>query len=206
MTCIRLICIAVVLAAGFSAVAIAADGPAFDCAKAESSAEELVCSDAALSALDRDLADTYRAALAAAEGLDAGAEEASSTLKATQRGWIKGRDECWKADDLRTCVERAYLERTAELVVMWMLRAPYTEAAWRCGDTPANEAYVMYFDTELPAIRVEYGDGVAAMTATPTASGARYDGAFGRFFWERSGAALFAWEEGDEQSCELVAG
>ena len=206
MTFIRAMSLAFFPILGLAHPAVAADGPSFDCAKAGSSAEEVVCSDPELSALDVELADTYGAALAAADGLDAGAEEAVATLKATQRGWIKGRDECWKAEDLRACVETAYLQRSAELVVTWMLREPYTEAAWRCDDNPANEVYVMYFDTRLPAIRIEYGDGVEAMTASPTASGTRYDGSLGRFFWEKSGMALFAWVEGDEQECVLVAG
>jgi uncharacterized protein len=180
--------------------------PSFDCSMAESSAEELVCADPELAALDGRLAETYSAALETAESLDAGADAAVATLKAMQRGWIKGRDECWKADDLRSCVQSAYLRREAELVAMWMLEEPYTEAAWVCEDNPANEVMVMYFDTGLPAIRIEYGDRVAAMMQSPTASGSRYDGDFGRFFWEKSGEALFSWEEGVEQSCRLAAG
>lgn len=180
--------------------------PSFDCGKAESAAEELVCSDAGLANLDGRLAAVFEAALATASGLDAGRDEAVTALKAMQRGWIKGRDECWKVDDLAACVEAAYLTREAELVATWMLREPYTEAAWQCGGNPANEVHVMYFDTELPAIRVEYGDGVEAMWATPSGSGARYDGAFGRMFWEKGGEATFVWDPGTEQTCALIAG
>lgn len=195
-----------VLTLALATPVLAEEGPSFDCAKAESSAEELVCSDPNLAVADRELAETYGLALAAARNLDAGAEEAEATLRATQRGWIGGRDECWKADDLKACVGRAYLSRRAELVALWMLEEPMAEAAWRCGDNPANEVYVVYFDTVLPGIRVEYGDGIEAMQLTPTASGTRYDGTFGRFFWEKDGEATFAWTEGDEQTCTLVAG
>ncbi len=41
-----------------ASAALAAE-PAFDCAKAESSAEELICSNEDLAALDRTLADVY---------------------------------------------------------------------------------------------------------------------------------------------------
>ena len=70
----------------------ASDGivASFDCAAAETSAEELVCSDPALAALDLRLAERFSAAIEAAEALDAGAEEAASTLRAFQRGWIGG--------------------------------------------------------------------------------------------------------------------
>jgi uncharacterized protein YecT (DUF1311 family) len=186
--------------------ATAQDGPSFDCAGASGNAETLVCSDAELAALDRRLAEVYGMALSAAEGLDAGSAEASATLKAMQRGWIAGRDECWKADDARACVAAAYLQREAELVATWILREPYTEAAWICGGNPANEVFVMYFETELPSIRVEYGDGVAPMWQVRAASGARYDGPFGLMFWEHQGAASFVWKDGVEQRCALVAG
>ena len=83
--------------------ALAQDGPSFDCAKAQSAAEKLVCGDAELAALDRLLADRVAAALAAVRTLDAGAAEAEDELHAYQRGWVKGRDECWKVEDRRAC-------------------------------------------------------------------------------------------------------
>jgi uncharacterized protein len=190
----------------FAFPVFAQDGPSFDCARAESAAEKFVCGDAALAGLDRRLSEVFSAAVSVAEGLDAGADEAAGTLKAMQRGWIKGRDECWKASDERACVETAYLTREAELVATWMLEEPFAEAAWQCEGNPANEVYVMYFDTELPSIRVEYGDGIEAMWQTPAGSGARYDGSFGRYFWEHQGEAAFVWDQGAEQSCKLVAG
>lgn len=189
---------------GIAGAAAAQDGPSFDCSRAESSAEELVCDDAALAAMDRRLAEVYGAALAAAEGLDAGAAEAASTLKAMQRGWIKGRDECWKAADLRACVETAYLTREAELVATWMLQAPFAQARWICEGNPANEVHATYYDTALPALRVEYGDGIEAMHLAPSGSGARYEGTFGRSFWEKGGEAMFVWAEGTEMSCEIA--
>lgn len=195
-----------ILALAATGPTFAQEGPAFDCAKAESDAETLVCADPDLAAIDRRLADVYARALDVASGLDAGAAEAEAELKATQRGWIKGRDECWKADELRTCVEAAYLMREAELVATWMLEEPMTEAAWTCGGNPSNVVFVTYYDTPLPGIRVEYGDGVKAMTLARTASGSRYDGPFGSFLWEHQGEVRFAWEEGAEQTCTLSAG
>ena len=79
--------------------------PSFDCTAAQSDAEQLICGDADLAMLDLRLDDRFAAAIAVAEGLDAGAEEAASTLPAYQRGWVSGRDECWKSDDLNACNE-----------------------------------------------------------------------------------------------------
>jgi len=36
-------------------------------------------------------------------------------LKAEQRGWVKGRDDCWKRSDVRGCVAGEYRSRIAEL-------------------------------------------------------------------------------------------
>ena len=83
--------------------------PSFDCAKAESEAEKLVCSKYNLADMDNRLAEIYAAELAK--------PGASKELSATQRGWAKGRDECWKASDMALCVEQAYLTRIAELQI-----------------------------------------------------------------------------------------
>lgn len=190
--------------------ALAEEGPSFDCAKAESEATELVCRDAELAALDRRLAGVFSEALGVAEDLDAGAEEAVAELRAIERGWIGGRDDCRKVEDPRACVERAYLTREAELVAEWMLVEPFTEAAWACGEAPSQVVFVTYFDTELPGIRVEYEDEVAAMQLSPSGSGSRYDNSSGRYFWEKGAEALFVWEQTsadpEPQRCVLVAG
>lgn len=184
---------------------VAQDGPSFDCAKAESDAERLVCEDDALAALDRLVAERYAAALAVVRGLDSGAAEAEDELRAVQRGWIKGRDECWKAGDLRDCVEQAYLRREGELVARWMLDEPAGTAFWTCEGNPANEVVTMFFDTTLPSVRFERGDTIDTGSLTPTASGARYDGSFGRFIWIRGEEATYreADPDGTEFSCAL---
>jgi uncharacterized protein len=157
----------------------AQEGPAFDCAKAESSAEKLICEDPALGALDRRLADWFSAALGATKGLDAGAQEAENTLRATQRGWISGRDECWKETDLRTCVETEYLRREAELVARYLLENASQVRELLCGNG-ARSLTIYEFATELPGIRVEEGDGVhAGALLSPGTPDAYYVGQWG---------------------------
>lgn len=171
--------------------ALAQDAPSFDCARAAGGAEELVCADPALADLDRRLADHYAAALAAAQSLDAGAAEAEANLRAGQRGWIGGRDECWKAENPATCVRDAYLRREAELVTRWMLEIPVNTVVWTCGGSPANEVVTVFFDTELPSLRFERGDDIDTGTITRTASGARYEGSFGRYIWTKGSEATY---------------
>ena len=83
--------------------------PSFDCAKASSDAEKLICSDAELAGLDRSLAELYGTLLKHTPASE------QKMLKAEQRGWVKGRDECWKSDDLRGCVASEYRTRINEL-------------------------------------------------------------------------------------------
>ena len=90
--------------------ATAVQGPSFSCDAAKTgSIEEMICNDTELAALDRRLAEVYAAAQKKATN------ERPPVLKAEQRGWIKGRNECWKSDDKRGCVESEYRQRVAEL-------------------------------------------------------------------------------------------
>ncbi len=49
-------------------MAVLAQGPTFNCAKATGEVETLICSDASLAALDRKLDEAYKAAAAKAKG------------------------------------------------------------------------------------------------------------------------------------------
>ncbi|WP_046857683.1 lysozyme inhibitor LprI family protein, partial [Pseudomonas sp. CCOS 191] len=72
-----------------AAIAQTASSTTFDCgAKTINAMETLICNSQELSSQDRELARTYQAALVKAGGQ-------ADRLKAEQRGWIKGRDECW---------------------------------------------------------------------------------------------------------------
>ncbi len=86
-----------------------AGAPSFDCAKASGDVEKLICSDDGLAELDRSLAELYAVVL---NNTPPGEQK---LLKAEQRGWIKGRDDCWKSDDLRDCVANEYRLRIDEL-------------------------------------------------------------------------------------------
>lgn len=185
----------------FASPAIAQDGPSFDCAKAESSAEEAICASPVLAALDRRVGDVYARALAVAKGLDAGAEDAVATLQAEQRGWISGRDDCWKDSDIDACIETAYLTREGALTAQWMLAEPTGTTFWMCDGN--LEVVTMYFDTPLPSVRFEVGDSVTVGNLTRTASGSRYEGPFGQSIWMKGNEATYRSPDPDgaEMSC-----
>jgi uncharacterized protein len=81
-----------------------ANQPSFDCAKVKkNSSEGVICRSDRLMDLDRELAKVYKEALTKASKGD--------MLKAEQRGWIKGRNDCWKAEDEEQCMVDAYKTR-----------------------------------------------------------------------------------------------
>jgi uncharacterized protein len=154
----------------FVARPAAAQGPSYDCTKATASMEKLVCGDQQLSALDRQLAEVYAAATKKA------ANEHPPTLKATQRGWVKGRDDCWKGQDQRACVKGQYEDRIVELQATYRLLPPTATVRYACDGNPANEVVATYFPTSPPSATVEHGDETSLMLAQPMASGTKYVG------------------------------
>lgn len=178
--------------------------PSFVCVEAAPEAERIVCGDPALAALDRRVAARAAAALAAVKGLGAGAPEALAVLRATERGWIAGRDACAQDADKVACVKQEYLRREGALVARYMLEKPASAATFACDGDPANAVKVYVFKTELPSVRLEYGDKVDTGAEVPAASGTRYEASLGRSIWIRDEAATFVWPEGREMTCRVV--
>jgi uncharacterized protein len=165
----------IAMAVGGSAPA-ATPNPGFDCTRATGQAEELVCTDAQLSMLDRETSRLYALASHSAQ-LDT---KRRARLRAYQIGWIRGRNDCWKAADLRACVLGSYVTRIHEL------RRDYPAArgadadgissgpvgvACEGADQPLAATFIR---TDPPLARLESQDRRYIMTLTPTASGARY--------------------------------
>lgn len=175
--------------------------PSFECAQADSAAETLICTDESLATLDRRMADRYASAQDAVNALSSGATQALQILKATQRGWIKGRNACWKSVDLHACVVDAYLTRDAELVATWMLEEPFQVRSYSCEDNPAHEVVVFFFATDRPSLRLEYGDQVHTAWQVPAASGSKYAMQFGGLFWSKGDDAQLEWATGEAAHC-----
>jgi uncharacterized protein len=188
----------VTLTMGLPAVA-QAQGPTFDCAKATGSIEKLICADKDLAARDRKLDEVYKAATAKAKGA------MLNTLKAEQRGWVKGRNDCWKAGaetpefltatwqakSQRACVDAKYRIRTSELQAIWRIVPPKT-VSFACENNPANEVVANFFDTDPPSARVERGDQTTTVWQVESGSGAKYEGQ-NVTFWNKGNEANVEW-------------
>jgi len=178
-----------------------AKGPAFDCAKATSEVEKLICADQGLAALDRKLDGVYKAALAKArDGMD-------KVVRTEQRGWVKGRDECWKAQgagspvyltaswtasDMRGCVEGQYRLRTAELQVQYQLVASKKPLELACNGNPVNVVVASFFETDPPAVSLERGDRTVIAYRVKSGSGAKFEGQ-NVTFWNKGRETAVTW-------------
>lgn len=80
-----------------------AEAASFDCTKASTRVETLICADAQLSRLDSELAERYGAARRSTDD--------PAPLTSAQRAWLRQRDRCEDSD----CIADLYRKRIAEL-------------------------------------------------------------------------------------------
>ena len=153
-----------------------ASGPSFDCARARGQAQQLICSDAELAAIDRELDRLQR--LAASD--PAAAEPAEA--------WVKARDDCWKSDDLRHCVVDSYARRIHQLrSASAAARAEGADsrsagpAAYDCGKEPLAATFV---NTDPGLVHLAWPGRALTLAHAPSASGARFAGRVDGESWE----------------------
>ncbi len=174
-----------------------ATSPSFVCDKARGQVEEHICKDAALAALDVKMKKVYEQAL---QNIP---DSERSTMKAMQRGWIKGRNECWKGQDERACIEYAYKSRIVDLQVAGGLIEVPSPVGFNCqhmADKPVT--VVFYNQTDPASAMITVGDDQALAFSTRTASGARYDGQ-NVSLWEHQGEASLEWF-GTKMQCQAI--
>ena len=202
-----------IVAAGVLAVApavVLAEGPAFDCAKADGEVETLICQDEGLATLDRKLDEVYKAALGKAR------DDVPQVLRTEQRGWIKGRNECWKAQgednpafltaswqatSVRECVEGQYQLRISELQAQLQLVPAKGPVFFACENNPANEVVATFFETDPPTARLERGDRTVMAWLVRAASGSKYEGQNVEF-WTKGDEAAVTWLD-EELTCHV---
>jgi uncharacterized protein len=122
----------VITGATLLALHLAAGAASFDCAKAGSAVEHMICQDPAVSSLDERLAGAYKAASARDPG-----------VKAAQRDWLANtRNKCGTT----ACLAEAYtarLDALAKPAAACAVTAPLLVGAWlNVGETsdPFDEA------------------------------------------------------------------
>jgi len=106
------------LALGATALALSAcvrptwaASPSFNCAKADGRAEELICGDKELASMDVEATRLFRLVRDRAKR----PEGEKKALNDDHTRWLKVRDECWIAGDIRTCILASYAVRIHSL-------------------------------------------------------------------------------------------
>lgn len=97
----------------------------FDCAKATSDVEKVICSNADISKLDDELSELYKHVYADS------ADKEQKQLKLDQLSWLKKRNACLS----RTCIRDAYKTRLSELIERLRVLDPVSECLWISGCT-----------------------------------------------------------------------
>jgi uncharacterized protein/heat shock protein HslJ len=186
-----------------AAAAVAANtpqqsGPTFDCAKASGEVEKLICSDRNLSAMDRKMAEVYAAAMKIWPA------DIATKERAIQRGWIKGRNDCWKAGDKRACVEENYRTRIVELQIRsGQLMVP-NPVDYKCSGGEDKPFTVTFYEkTEPPSAVITYGDDQVIAFLVHSGSGKKYV-ANNMEFWEHHGETSVDWY-GTRITCRVLS-
>lgn len=190
--------IAVMVLVTLLATPLAYAQPSFDCSRADGVVEEMLCNDAGLAALDVQMAKVWQ------EAMDLSLDNVDlPEIKAEQRGWITGRNDCWKNDDVRQCTEDSYKTRIAEIQALWRLVSAKGPVFFACNDNPANEVIATFFETDPPTAVLERGDQTVVAYLQPTASGARYEGQ-NVIFWNKGQEATVTWGfESEPMNCAV---
>ena len=160
----------------------------FDCDAARGQAQEMICADANLAAMDREAARL-------------GAGDAAG-----QAVWAKERDACGKADELRQCVMANaalrihHLKSVAPTDAAGITVGPVRFACKGMGKPLA----ATFINSDPGAVAIEINGQTVALDHAEAASGARYVGRWNGeewSFWEHGGEATLVMPGKPEMSC-----
>jgi membrane-bound inhibitor of C-type lysozyme len=167
----------------------------FDCDRARGQAQELVCGDANLAAMDREVARLTSLAME----------------PAAQTEWVQQRDSCDKADLLRECVMAAAALKIHHLrkgsdVARGSEGLSVGPVAFTCRGI-GEPVLATFVNSDPGAVALEWDGQAMAIDRVVAASGARYEGRWdgGSYsFWNKGReATLTVPGKGDLQCVEM---
>ncbi|MGI2258762.1 MliC family protein [Shewanella sp. GXUN23E] len=197
----QLSCFTLPVVLAFSALPLTASAaPSYDCNKADGQVEQTICQTPELQRLDNKLHEVYQAALKQVSG------EEKSLMKAFQRGWIKGRNDCWKSDKLGQCVEDNYKTRITELQIQAGKVTVPAPVTFQC--KTQNLMVYFYNDTEVPVAVINElnpttPDQQIYAFISRSASGAKYE-AQNLTFWTKGDEATLIRYGMPDETCRQM--
>lgn len=178
----------------------------FDCRQAKGAVEEAICADTHLKALDYMLNMIYMQALNKAESFNQEANQQAQMLKAFQRGWIKGRNECWKSEgEMKECIIDSYQRRILTLQVEWQLIEPASASSYQC--QPSNESIhiASYRSQYMPVIAAGFLGELKVMMAEEMKQATTFEGGFGSTITIDPYGLIMRWSQDEsQQKCSPI--
>lgn len=172
--------------------------PSFDCSAELRSIETLICQTPELIELDNKLDNVFKSSIKVAENLDSDSEKSVKLLRTEEKGWINGRNDCWKSTDIKQCVRFNYEHRIAQLQTKWILVPSGRPVHYSCGNE-GHEFYLTEFSTDtLPAVAIEYGDNRKIFVANDKTMPMDLQGEFGRYLKVEGHNATLVWNQFEE--------
>lgn len=176
-----------------------AQSPSFNCKRSVHDIEILICKDKGLIALDRKLAETLKKAQG---NLSA---QQKKELAADQRGWIKGRNDCWKDQDKRACTEAEYTRRIVKLQARYGVALVGTSVYYACGPDK-TEVIFTPVETQPKTANLVRGEDVQTLILQPGGPAQKYEGDFAVTFIIDGDKATMAWPQDTSVVCVKTAG
>jgi len=162
----------------------APDGPeTIDCARASGQAEQAICADKELVAIDRAMGEMPGYAADAA--------------------WTAKRGECSRSDDLRQCLLDLYVSRIAELASSGMKEGGIVvgPVSLHCG---TEEVTALFVNSDPGAVHLRLANRQVTLAHVPAASGGKYEGRPDGepwSFWSKGEESLLV-RSGSETTCQ----
>lgn len=172
--------------------------PSFSCSGEHlSSVEQLICTDSELARLDVQLQHEYQALLAQTDD-----EALTSHLRALQRGWIKGRDECWKSSPVGACVAREYRLRLSAVQELAGQISQSRRVVTVCEPLPEHEMVIHFYPTQPPIATLTWRGKASLLYRDDSASATIYRGAGTQLRQQDSEFIIDGLEEETSLSCQ----
>ncbi|MGJ7515009.1 MliC family protein [Pseudomonas baetica] len=178
----------------------------FDCTSATATIEKLICRDAQLAQMDRELLRLYRLALT-----DEHSVPLPDKVMTDQKFWLDARNQCASDKEPRACTIRSYAERAYQLrkgSAIVRTRDPdrLTEGPlnFRCSGLNAPLA-ATFFTTQPGVVYLKWANASVTLTQVSSDTGGQYTGKDyqGNYsFWQSGSDVLFQKPGSGAMSCK----